>query len=384
MVQPNFEVMVFLELLNAEALTALEAMDLVRLDAQTATYSLTRGSVYRALESGLTLENLLELLQTQSTLPPSGAMVSTLKDWAGRRDRITVTGGVTLLEFSSRADRDARLETHRVLTAVGETYALTGGKTIPKDWVSYRYDAAPERSLRFSGNDLLLEGPGDWLVQDLLSSFATKTALGRYTLEMDALRAGKLTPERKVALEGRLKGPFPRALNTLIDVWNGKQKPPALVPATLFQHPQAMFLAEHPRLKPFLSQPLNATTYALDTAKVKDFQKVLAELHISPGTALETGPAQSVQSTLLENIPTRKLRELIEDAIGAGRTLELKYHEEKYAGGWGPKTQGKLRREKIIPSSVVYEASTPYFVGKTEDGDSRRVRIGYIQGIAVI
>ena len=107
LIQPNFDILVYLDKLTPFALTALSCADCTRVDAQTASYTLSRGSLYRALESGLPLGDLLHLLRDHSMGVPDNVTRS-LNDWASRRERLRVQEDVKLLEYATSKERDNR------------------------------------------------------------------------------------------------------------------------------------------------------------------------------------------------------------------------------------------------------------------------------------
>jgi len=82
------------------------------------------------------------------------------------------------------------------------------------------------------------------------------------------------------------------------------------------------------------------------------------------------------------------MRVMIQATIGEGRSLELRYHQEKESYdryGYTKKSKGKLVTEKVTPESVEYSGSTPYLTGKTLGKSTHRyIRIGYITEIAVL
>ena len=69
-----------------------------------ARFALNAESVYRGLESGITFESLLQVLEKHGTrtLPPT--VIESLRTWADKRERITVFPSATLLEFGSPED----------------------------------------------------------------------------------------------------------------------------------------------------------------------------------------------------------------------------------------------------------------------------------------
>ena len=63
LIQPNFEVLAYLDLLTSGAVRALSCAGIERLDAQTATFRIDRNSVTHALDSGMDAAELLSQLE---------------------------------------------------------------------------------------------------------------------------------------------------------------------------------------------------------------------------------------------------------------------------------------------------------------------------------
>jgi len=67
----------------------------------TALYRLTRESVYRGLEGGTTISDLLDRLQHGSQIELPQNVIVELREWASLRERFTLRRGAHILEFSS-------------------------------------------------------------------------------------------------------------------------------------------------------------------------------------------------------------------------------------------------------------------------------------------
>jgi hypothetical protein len=101
-VQPNFDIIAYLDRVGAPQLAFLERhAERVKSHYHTAHYRLTRESVYRGLESGTSLNDLLKKLQagSQEELPQNVAVE--LREWASLRERIVLRRRARLVEFPS-------------------------------------------------------------------------------------------------------------------------------------------------------------------------------------------------------------------------------------------------------------------------------------------
>ncbi|ULH14593.1 helicase-associated domain-containing protein [Deinococcus sp. KNUC1210] len=293
-VQPNFELVVYPSQLTATHLEVLRAAQAIRFDQHSASYRLTRESVYTALEGGLPLEALLSGLEAASAAPLPAGVRSTLTGWAARRERLVLHQNVTLLEFPTPQERDAHRASFGGMP-IGAALLLPAqerkvGKTVP----TLRYDAPPAQVLSATAGGLLkVNGELDFLGRALLSQF-TQPQRGGYALRPPA--PGTVLPSTLLRdLEARTKGHLPALLRLQLDTWSGLQPPPALGTVTLLQHPQAAALLQHPALKPLLEGALGTTLLLVKTGQQQALTLALQELGLTPADGLQTesgGPEQ--------------------------------------------------------------------------------------------
>lgn len=390
LIQPNFDILVYLDRLSPFALTVLSCADCNRIDAQTAGYTITRSSLYRALETGLEISMLLELLQEHSIGVPDNVAQS-LRDWAARRERLRVRENVKLLEYATQKERDDALLKLTSAKGLTERFILLDDESsLPKVDVYHRYGLAPSRTLQFHPEGhFRLEGATDLACRAVLAQLATQDSEGRYHLDMAKVRAGALTTAARDTLAARARGGLPPQLEVLMNIWEGKSAEPALAKISVFQHPSATALAKHPKIARCLDKQLNDTSYLVREGKEIRLEQSLSDLGLTFTQSFTTDiKPQATENSMQRGLHTRKMRVMIETTISEGRSLELHYHREnvKYDDyGYTKKTKGKLVTEKVTPEEVAYLGSTPYLTGKTlEKSDYRHIRIGYITGIAVI
>jgi Helicase conserved C-terminal domain len=109
LVQPNLEIIAFRQGLNPALIGRLSRFAQWKSLGAACTLQLDADSIYRGLESGLTFEAILQTLEKHSTraLPPS--VVELLRTWSDKRERISVYGSATLLEFGAPEDLNEAL-----------------------------------------------------------------------------------------------------------------------------------------------------------------------------------------------------------------------------------------------------------------------------------
>ncbi|WP_425146589.1 hypothetical protein [Deinococcus sp.] len=390
-VQPNFELVVYPAQLRPEHLEVLRATQATRFDAYSASYRLTRESVYEALEAGLGLEALLDGLETGSAVALPAGVRSTLRGWAARRERLVLHTGVTLLEFPDARGRDD----HRAQyggTAIGDALLLpAAGRKIATTLPTLRYDGPPARVLSAAPSGLLkVNGELDFLGRALLAQYA-QPERGGYTLRPPA--PGACVPATLLReLEARVRGHLPALLRLQLDAWSGTRPPPALQTVTLLQHPQASALLAHPALAPLLQGALDAGLLLVQAGQEAALERELTALGLAPAHALRLQEAQDARTPAGSGGPaeyvfpedTRQKRTLLEQAIEGGRRVRLMYQSETFHGWYGESRPGKTRQEVFTPLGVYRQGSTPYLKAqRLGDGSEETIRIGYVLGIAV-
>lgn len=381
--QPNFELLVYPAQLQPQQFLLLQAAEAVRFDPQTATYRLTRESVYAALEGGLSQEALLDGLRAGSATPLAASVQSTIQDWAARRERLTVHRGVTLLEYPTRAERDAALRSGG--TAVGDTLRLLGPEQkIPSGVPLLNYDQAPAKTLKFSADgSFTVTGELDFLTRQLLEGRLMAAGKEKYTVR--PVSPGGLPSSFLNDLEARSVGRLPATLRLQLGVWSGQMPLPGVAAVTLLQHPQAQALAQHPALKEFIGPSLGPTLFTVQTGKAQALETALGALGLAPDHKIAV--PQGAASDLLVITDTRKKREFLEEAIRNGHNLLLQYNEEKTVGsGWYSSriTAGKRRLDEFQPLRIDRTGSTPYLEARDlKTGEKERIRIQYILGVAI-
>jgi hypothetical protein len=109
LVQPNLEIVAYRQGLTPGLLGKLTRFAAWRSLGAACTLQLQPETVYRGLESGLTLEQVLQTLQQHGVREMPAAVVQALRTWADKRERLAVYAAAALLEFTNAADLQAAL-----------------------------------------------------------------------------------------------------------------------------------------------------------------------------------------------------------------------------------------------------------------------------------
>lgn len=170
-VQPNGEIVVYRQGLSPLLVEKLSKFADWKSIGPACTLTLTAESVYRGLEAGLHVAEILAILQQHSAHPVPNTVRDLVRAWAGKRERIAVHASATLLEFHTTAELDAAFARGLVVQKLSDRIGLVNGEI---DYKHFRllgnrdYEAKPQRCVHFlpdgvtftvdvSASDLVLE-----------------------------------------------------------------------------------------------------------------------------------------------------------------------------------------------------------------------------------
>lgn len=394
LVQANYDILVYLDKLSPLAILALSCADCTGIDNQIATYKLSRTSIYRSLEAGLKIEQVLGLLEKNSSSLPTN-VIKSLQEWSSKREKLSFYQNICLLEYSSKAKRDQALKKLKSGRVVAERFIVT--QELPKGLKcssKHNYQAPTAPIINFnSDGSFTLDEHSDLAGRAVLSTFTRLNEDGNYQFDTQVIAQGGFTNAIYEALEERTYGNLPDYVKATINIWQNQSALPAIARVSLFQHEYATALAKHPEVSKYLTEQLGENIFLIKQDCEKDLESALKSLgiitknHIDPLPKAKIKASVEQKSRLQTGLVTRKMREMIESAIAQSRWLELRYNPEKIKYnryGYSEKVKGKAVTETIKPEKVKYYASIPYFRGITKEKEKRHIRIGYIQGIAVL
>lgn len=109
LVQPNMEILAYRQGLTPGLIADLTRFASWQSLGPACTLRVEPETVYRGLEHGASLETIVRLLQQHGVREPPPGVLESLKTWANKRERLTVYGGATLLEFATAEDAQSAL-----------------------------------------------------------------------------------------------------------------------------------------------------------------------------------------------------------------------------------------------------------------------------------
>ncbi|HEV3202865.1 MAG TPA: helicase-associated domain-containing protein, partial [Gemmataceae bacterium] len=243
LVQPNLEIIAYRQGLTPNLVVSLSRFAAWKSLGSACTLQLQPDTAYRALESGWTLENILQTLEQYSMRSIPSAVIESLRTWADKRERLNIYAAAALFEFAVPEDLEEALArglaglrlTDRLLLVPNEEqidyrhFRLTGTRD---------YGLPPDQCVEIAGDGVTLtidSARSDLLLETELRRFAEiverpgSNAGRQYRLTPDTLASGResglglavletwfqqrtgqpLTPAARLLLTGFLEEPMP-------------------------------------------------------------------------------------------------------------------------------------------------------------------------------
>ncbi len=244
-VQPNFDLIVYLDRVSAPQLAFLERhAERTEAHRHTAHYRLTRESVYRGLESGTTLDELVATLQTGSQTELSQNILVELREWASLRERIILRRSARLMEFPSPQALKAGMAQGLTGTVVAERFLLLTAESLASGWTTINYAQPLPKNLTATETGLIQwkRGSHDLMTAAQLNQWADPTDDDGWQLTREsvteALKPGRKISELLTLLNLRLKPALPPLLELALRSWAGAIYPVQLESVIVLRCPQ--------------------------------------------------------------------------------------------------------------------------------------------------
>ncbi|WP_020474348.1 helicase-associated domain-containing protein [Zavarzinella formosa] len=294
-VQPNADMIAYRQTLTPSLIGKLSRFAEWKMLGPACTLGLTAESVYRGLESNLTLAEILGTLQKHSAhgMPPN--VGDLIRQWAGQRERITVHTSATLLEFNTPAELETAVSRGLVTIRLTDRIGLAEGEIDYKHvkQVGNRdYESPPQQCVMFdedgvtfgvdiSSSDLLLEAELARLAEQLPSEDGDR----RYRITPASARAvreqGLTLPDFEQWCVNRGGEPLSPAARLLFAGSNGA---PASVRTRLVVEFASQAVADGvcqwPDTAPLLGERLGPAAVSIDPANLDQLREKLAPIGV--------------------------------------------------------------------------------------------------------
>lgn len=298
LVQPDFEVLVYLDRAAAEQIAFMER-HAERLQAQQhmARYRLTREAIYQGLESGTSPDELLERLRAGAATELPQNVLATIREWAGQREKISLRRATSLLEFADPAARQAALDDGLAGTPIGERFVLLAdAKSKYPAGAHVDYTRPPPASLVAleDGRIKQVTPTLDLLLQPQLERWAERAEEGSWRLTeasvAAAVKAKLPIDELFELLRARLTRPIPALLGVALRAWAGDRPQAELAPITVLRCTRPVVfsaIANSPAFKAYLRGTLAPDLLLVDERYIEPLREQLAWAGLDVADVLE-------------------------------------------------------------------------------------------------
>jgi hypothetical protein len=298
LVQPDFEVLVYLDRAAAEQIAFMER-HAERLQAQQhiARYRLTREAIYQGLESGTAPDELLERLRAGAAAELPQNVLATIREWAAQREKITLRRSASLLEFADPAARQAALKAGLAGTPVGERFVLLAeakAKYPASAHVDYTRPLQASLVALEDGQVKQVAPTVDLLLQPQIERWAERAEQGAWRLTeasvVAAVKAKMPIDELFELLRARLTRPVPPLLGVALRAWAGDRPQVALAPITVLRCTRPVVfsaIANSPAFKAYLRGTLAPDLLLVDERYIKPLKEQLAWAGLDVADVLE-------------------------------------------------------------------------------------------------
>jgi hypothetical protein len=300
LVQPTLEIVVYRQGLTLALIARLSRFAVWKTLGAACTLQLEAESVYRALESGLSFEALVQTLEQHGMRSLPSAVVESLRTWANKRDRITVYPSATLFEFANAEDLLDALARGLTGTRVSERMLAVSGESAV-DFRHFRltgtrdYSLPPEKCVEVEPDGVTLGVDltrSDLLLETELARFAEPldgngvSGRSRYRLTPASLAAAQTTGLSQRDLEDWFQQRSGQALSAAARlILNSAQSvPPELRRRLVLQVATpdlADGLMQWPGTRSLIAERLGPTTLAVDEECVQALTERLAGLGVT-------------------------------------------------------------------------------------------------------
>lgn len=305
LVQPNAELLVYRQGLSPTLIATLSRFAEWKVIGPACTLELNERRVYRGLESGLTVAEILQVLQKHGSRAVPPAVVDLLKRWGSKRERVSVFPSATLVEFTIPADLDEAIARGVVSIKLTDRIGLTADGRDP-DYASLRlignrdYEARPQPCVRIDPDGIT------WTIDASLADLLLDAELGRFT---DPIVSDSPIPRRVRANPEKIRRAVERGLSREdFDAWfilrTGEPTPNAIAlfafgpdqpPPKATREIVVRFASvetvdgamQWPETQMLIVERIGPNAVTVTEESLPDFVRILSEVGISVGQDLE-------------------------------------------------------------------------------------------------
>lgn len=312
-VQPNFDIVVYLDRVEAAQLAFLgRVAQRVQVSQHVAHYRLVRETVYLGLEGGLSSEDLVGKLKAGAGADLPQNVLADLREWCSMHGRISLHRSVRLLEFTDDRERQAAFEAGLKGLAVGDRFVRIAPEIPAAQWTQRKVDySVPLLQCLTVAEDGLIrmkKNPPDLLIRAQLDKWAERVSDDEWRLTRTSVSGA---PGAKAhisqllqALNQRLDGSLPPLLEFALGAWAGERLPVSVATVTVLHSSKPAILraiTTSERFRACLLGQLSPDTVLVDSQQLGSLREHLAwaGLRVSEGIHVEETPPQTTHSSAI-------------------------------------------------------------------------------------
>jgi hypothetical protein len=310
-VQPNLEVVAYLESADARQICTLSrfAAAASRAGGPVQTFALRRESLYGALESGMTLDEVRTFLIEHGKTELPANVQRMLLEWAGRRESLALRTKVVLALGPSETRTRGRALNSNVYLLPSVTDKIAA-KEFP-GWTILDHEDKPERTWTTDELGSLTVNSGHSISRLRLARIADRTA-ARWQITQQSVgraRMSGMTADQILGwLGGHLTAKVPALLEVAVRNWTGRQGIKlSQVQLLRIMQPQAKeALLQSATFRPFLAGHIPPEWFLIRDDHLSEARALLERLGFTIGDSLDPprlgaaqDPAKDSQSVIL-------------------------------------------------------------------------------------
>jgi hypothetical protein len=311
-VQPNLEVVAYLESADAREICTLNrfAAGAPRASGPVQTFTLSRASLYRALESGMTLDEVRAFLTEHGKTELPANVGRVLSEWAGKRESLVLRTKVALALGPAETRTQGRTLNRNAFllpSAIIETAAKEFG-----GWTILDHEDKPERTWTTDELGNLTTNSSHSISRLRLARIADRMATGWQITRQSIGRAritGMTADQILGWLSQNLTAEVPALLEVAVRNWTGRQGVElSQVQLLRIIQPQAKEALLHSAaFRPLLAGHIPPEWFVIRDDHLSEVRGLLERLGFTIGDSLIPPPLGTVQN-LTKDSPAAILR----------------------------------------------------------------------------
>jgi len=300
-VQPNLEVVAYLESADARQIWTLNrfAAGTSRASGPVQTFALCRKSLYGALESGMTLDEVRAFLTEHGKTALPANVERMLSEWAGRRESLVLRTKVALALGPAETRTRGRALNSNAFLLPAVTVKIAAKEFA--DWTILDHEGKPEGTWTTDELGSLTTTSGRSISRLRLARIASRTATGWQLTQQSIGRArmSGMTADQILGwLGGNLTEEVPALMEVAVRNWTGRQGIElGQVQLLRIIQPQAKEALLHSAtFRPLLAGHIPPEWFLIHDDHLNEVRGLLQRLGFTIGDSLNPPPLGAVQN----------------------------------------------------------------------------------------